>query len=111
MNICRYLIDNGFEVSVPGGAINFNYSGNWYGCSMDRPDIVFVRGNKCVYLSLQGIISGLRYGELVEVDDSISALFKCGSVRYVGFNDGDVWCYDNFSGVFPDIKFLERFCV
>lgn len=99
------IVDSGFVAHVMGGG-EYRISDNWYGCSVYAPDVGFIKGEKTVYLSLQGLVCGMNMTRCTE--DELK-LAKEGALKYIMFMDNKNVLYRNFVGIFPDDEFVNEF--
>lgn len=80
---------------------SFSPTLNWFGVSLYSPDRIFLKKEKKITMSLQGMI--IPYNE--RYDD----LFKTKSCRYIKIQDGETILYEDWTGNLPDQELINNF--
>ena len=80
---------------------NHNPNNNWFGVSVYEPDLLLVKDEKTIHLSLQGVSS--KWVEKYE------HLFQTGSIKYICFRKNDSIEYEDWTGVLPTNEFIQNF--
>lgn len=101
MNFVKQAIANGFKPTIS----RFNPDNNWFGVSKQDPDVLLVRGNKVIHLSLQG-------GQMPTPDplpDGFTNVAEKMGLCYLGFLEDGEFVYQNWFGKLPDENFINKF--
>lgn len=109
MNYSKIFIDRGFE-PVTLSKIDFN--SNWHGASVCHPDIEFKRGEKKIYLSLQGSKMRIPHREEFKTEseyESFISVARNMSLKYICFIETGKIIYEDYYGKFPDNNFIDKF--
>ena len=102
-NWVHKAIYKGFKVKA--NADKFNPYDNWFGVSKNMPECILLRGDKKITLSMQSFLmpkDGFHKEELKPIFDSLSVRYLCFS------NNGEV-VYETYTGILPEMKFIEQF--
>lgn len=76
---------------------------NWFGNSVYEPDFLYVRNDKQILLSLQGMSMPIPNSE------NGLALLQANACKYIGFFSGGKTDYQSWSGELPTQEFIEKF--
>ncbi len=87
--------------------IGWRKGNGWHGCTAAHPDVVFINGDKLVYISLQGVLMSVVASPRL-MRENAELLSSC-SARYLCLRDGDKIVYETMSGVLPSDDVLEEF--
>jgi hypothetical protein len=88
----------------------FNSFDNWFGVSLYHPIARLIRGNKEIYLSLNG--AGIPEPDFFRTKEDFESYWnvaKAGKLKYIGLYIDDKAVYQNWYGEFPDDKFWNEF--
>lgn len=94
----------GLSIKPPGLFIapkQINPMNNWFGTSLYEPDTIFIKGNKEMIMSIQGIGS--------EWNEKYKELFESVSIRYIKLIDNDKVIYENWTGELPPKEIVKEF--
>lgn len=102
-NWVHKAIYKGFRVKA--NAEIFNPYDNWFGVSKNMPECILLKGDKKITLSMQSLLmpkEGFYKEELKPIFDSMS-------VRYLCFSDNGNVVYETYTGILPEMDFIEQF--
>lgn len=109
MNIIDDIINNGFK------AFGLKFNGekfipykkeirsneNWFGTSLYEPDTIFLKDDKELVMSLQGIST--------PYNSKYKELFDSCSIKYIRLKHKDKVIYENWTGNLPDKETVKQF--
>lgn len=105
------LISSGFEVFYVRTENrkflkkDFNPKNNWFGLSLYEPEGYFVRGDKSVLMSLQGVSIPVNK----DIYDKYNDLFNKRSIRYICLKDKGQVLYEDYTGNLPPKELVNEF--
>lgn len=95
-------IEKGFTPASPT-------DGNWFGVSKSHPDNVYTRGDKKIFLSLQGLSMPVKFNEHGEVCEKFMQACYTISCKYIAFQQSGDIIYEDWFGNLPDNNFIQKF--
>jgi hypothetical protein len=105
-NYAQIILDSGFEPILADKKLGYHPDDNFFGVSVYHPDIVLIRNNKQVIISLQGVMGIIHFTKDEYCDD----VGKKIGLKFIIFKEDDKIIYKNQFGVFPSREFIRKFC-
>ena len=91
------FVDSFIEAGYTPNITNFNTKNNWFGVSTYHPDVVLIKGDNRLILSLNGRVPRNDQPLL----DKLMPLFQSMSVKYICIKVGDNTIYETWTGEIP----------
>jgi hypothetical protein len=99
-NFVQKALDYGFQTPDKKP---FKTNDNWFGISLYHPDAVFLKGDRKIIMSLQGIYTPMN------VPEKYREIEKKCKLQYIAFVESDNIIYETFTGEIPSIEFVDNF--
>lgn len=103
------FLSSGFDVykmgitNIPSIGIekysNFNPINNWFGVSKYTPDVMFVKDDKTITMSLNGLAT--------PYNEKYKELFETCSIKYIKVKQGDKILYEDWTGNLPSKELIN----
>lgn len=101
MNFVQQALNVGFLSSEK----DLKPQNNWFGLSMQHPDLILEKGAKKIIMSLNGMLS--------PIPDNITAewetLARSMAIKYIAFKCNEKVLYETHHGELPTQKFIDDF--